>query len=142
MSQGNSNGFVRIMRSHDYNQFEVCLPLPPIKDTGFLAQDEHEYLRLVDDYRKEAARLVDKAVHQFDQHKRALALAEKLSGDDGLRLDQEYAEVMNVPRADWTPKMKAVVASMRQKEWLEGRQNHEYNYEDDAPEFDDTDVAF
>jgi hypothetical protein len=132
MSQGNSNGFVRVMRSHDYNQFEVCLPLPE-RGPGW---------KSVDDVRKEAARLVDKAVHQFDQHKRALALAERLSGDDGAKLQQDYDEIMKYPQDTWTPRQKAVVASMRQKEWLEGRHSHEYDYEDEAPEFDDTDVAF
>lgn len=133
MSQGNNIGFVRVMRSHDYNQFEVCLP--------FNADLGHVNPEWVDMLRKDAARLVDKAVRQYDQSVRSKRLAEKLSGSPIL-LDAEYEATMKVPVESWTPEQKASVALVRQKEWLAIRGGREYDYEDDAPEFDDQDYAF
>lgn len=129
-------GYVRVMRSHDYNQFEVCLPIPIYSKNS----DPDEYLAVVDFMRKEVARLVDKAVEQFDQHKRALQVAERLSENEQTIIDA-YNKTVGKDEKLLTAADKAAIALVKQRDWLESHEG-KYDYEDDAPEFDDNDVEF
>lgn len=129
MSIGNSNGFVRVMRSHDYNQFEVCLPLV----------DPGPNYRSPDELRKVAARLVDKAVRQYDQMKRVTEMVNRLRGDNEAGLRLEVADIMTVPAERWSPEQKAKVTLLSNYDHHAKRmaQFKDYTYEDDEPEFED-----
>lgn len=140
MSSGNSNGFVRVMRSHDYNQFEVCLPLPESVATHIGKVDSAVLIDQIDGIRKDAARLVDKAVGQYDRMKRVVEMVNRLTGqEDGLRVD--VREIMTVPEERRSPEQKAKVKMLSDFDHHRLRQAEGYRYDDDEPQFDD-DPAF
>jgi hypothetical protein len=132
MSAGNSNGFVRVMRSHDYNQFEVCLPIAPCPE-GLTAE---QFIQGVDLARKDAARLVDKAVRQYDRMKRASEMVLRLTGkDDELR--QDVQKIMNIPEERRSPEQKAKVKLLSDFDHYRLVQEQGYSYDDDEPDFGD-----
>ncbi len=92
---------VKVMRSYDYCHFEVVLSAdiyPVLPYEGALEQ--------IDDLRKEAARLADKAVHQYKQAK---AWREDLWSREDAKRRAEIAMkiVREVPESEWTPEQKA-----------------------------------
>jgi len=108
---------VRVMRSHDYCHFEVSL-----------SADDLEDLKAVDDLRKAAARLADKAVaqyqlreiadDQFDRAQRAL-----MSYND--KADDIKS---TIPEADRSPEHNAIIAYVDALEVLINSKT--YDYED------------
>ena len=108
---------VRIMVSYDYCQFEVCL-----------SSDEVLSLDAVDAMRKDAARLVDKAVCQYKVKQENL----RRRGVGQRQLNSLQREVAiikeNFPASEWTPEQKAVV---KRCDDVEFALNREYDYEDD-----------
>ena len=112
-----SNASVKIMRSHDYCHFEVNLGV-----------DEPITIAQIDEIRKEANRLVDKAVLQY-----------KVAREDeenrityGFNIEVLRQEVQaikeNFPKVEWTPEQKAKVKVLEDREYRLSRQ---YDYEDD-----------
>lgn len=83
---------VRVMRSYDYNHFEVAL-------TSSDATTPEQ----VDDLRKQAARLADKAIEQYKVAKEA---AESVS-----QMESEYsrAQAEKTPENERTPEQKAIL---------------------------------
>ena len=69
---------VKVMRSHDYCHFEVCL-----------SSSSANTLELVDELRKQAARLADKAVKQYQQSKRAAMRLESKQSDLSAQFDYQ-----------------------------------------------------
>ena len=137
MSAGNGNGFVRVMRSHDYNQFEVCLPIASCP-AGLTAE---EYIQSVDGARKDAAKLVDKAVVQYDRMKRTMEMVSRLTGrEDELRDDVKAINTFSCET--WTPEQKAKVKLLADFDWHKTRQAEGYAYEDDDDHDFDDDPAF
>ena len=133
MSAGNGNGFVRVMRSHDYNQFEVCLPIVPCGDD--LA--ESEYLKGVDAVRKDVAKLVDKAVAQYDRMKRTMEMVNRLTGREE-ELRDDVRAIYTFPAGEWTPEQKAKVKMLQDFDYHAKRQAEGYQYDDDDDhDFDD-----
>lgn len=114
-------GSVKVMRSYDYCHFEVCL-----------SSDENMTLEQVDAMRKEAARLVDKAVEQYIIKKAQVSAC----CDVEQRLPRLQKEVQiieeNYPKSEWTPGQEATIKAL---EDLEYRLAHDYDYQDDW-EFD------
>jgi hypothetical protein len=113
---------VKIMRSYNYCHFETCL-----------SSDEDMTLEQVDEMRKEAARLTDKAVEQYKQ---AREFEDRRSGYNYRHriseLEKEVAEFANVPDNERTPEMKAKAKYLADlRHWM----SREYDYEDD---FEDT----
>ena len=111
-----TNASVRVLRSHDYCHFEVCLSTD--QDACVMSAEA------VDDLRKTAARLADKAVEQY-----------KIAKNNAQRiLDQSYGfqrvkaladEARKIPESDRTPEHKANIKA------LEDFVHHQkYDYED------------
>lgn len=114
---------VKVMRSYDYCHFEVTL--------GYSLDPEHNThpvnLDRVDELRKHAMRLVDKAVEQYKIAKRQAE-----SNDNTYSLDQMERKVTiikeNFPQSEWTPEQKATVKAY---EDALHRSSSRYDYEDD-----------
>ena len=103
------------MRSHDYCHFEVNLA---IDLAGYRHEEQHE---CIDDLRKEAARLADKAVEQYKVAKLALARKETIADTYSL------ARAREMPESERTPLDKARIKYADDKEFA-ARFN--YDYED------------
>ena len=103
---------VKVMNSYDYCHFEV-----------YLGSDEDMSLKQIDDMRKDAQRLVDKAI---DQYKTAKTLIPYQPGKhkELKRLVQIIKE--NYPSSEWTPEQKATVKALDDFEF--------YDYQDDWEE--------
>ena len=103
---------VKIMRSYDYNHFEICL-----------STDEDLTLGQVDEMRKEAARLADKAVKQY---KIAQEQASRMPSGE---LQRQAAIIReNYPKSEWTEEQKATVKKAEDNIYWA---NREYDYCDD-----------
>lgn len=113
---------VKVMRSHDYCHFEVCLTTT----VGDGASD-YQQLATVDNLRKQAARLADKAVAQY---KVAKATAEwKESAAYSIDADKDKAaRIRAIAEPERTPEQKAKLKSYDDSVF---RLNRSYDYEDD-----------
>lgn len=111
---------VKVMRSHDYCHFEVCL-----------SSSSATTPEAVDDLRKAAARLVDKAV---DQYKAAKLNVEKAESDfwTKARLGERAKEAEVKPESERTPHDKAVLKAFHDARFRQSRPR--YDYQDDWQE--------
>lgn len=107
---------VKVMRSYDYCHFEVTL------STSEATTPEH-----VDELRKTAARLADKAVRQY---KVAKADASRRTADvyNFPSLAKSAAEIEKVADDDRTPEQKAELKAYQDACF---RNNHSFDYQDD-----------
>lgn len=107
----------KVMRSYDYCHFEIVL-----------GSDEEKTLQEVDDMRKEAARLVDKAVVQYQMAKEHYQF---LCQDDWYR-KKMCAEVKEIrerlSKSEYTQKDKAKIKALEDYEF---RMSLIYDYDDD-----------
>jgi hypothetical protein len=108
---------VKVMRSYDYCHFEVCL-----------GTDEDVTLQDVDNMRKEAMRLVDKAVEQYKKAKEVMNFREAHDGLHYRRLKKEVEEIEKIPESERAPEHKTAL-----KEWkdINYKMQRRYDYEDD-----------
>ena len=106
---------VKIMRSYDYNHFEVSL-----------STDEEVTLEQVDNMRKEAARLVDKAVKQY-----RVAKDHSVKTLNSVLQQQAQAIRENFPKSEWTEEQKAKVKQAEDNVYWA---NRNYDYEDEWQE--------
>ncbi len=105
------------MLSYDYNHFEVCL-----------SSDDEMTLEQIDNLRKEAQRLADKAVEQYKIARReANGRLECIRKREELRKEVDYIK-KNYPQSEWTPEHKAKVKCLEQYDFMI---SHRYDYEDD-----------
>lgn len=89
---------VKVMRSYDYCHFEVTL-----------GTDEDMTLEQVDDMRKSAQRLADRAVLQYALAKKLIPSQKYEYGELGR---QVKAIKENYPKSEWTPEQKAKVKAL------------------------------
>ena len=114
---------VKIMLSHDYCHFEVCL-----------GSDEDLSLKQIDDLRKEAQRLADKAVKQYqiakEKMSRFLELNDIFSGDSArvVMIREELNRARETPESERTPQQKGQLKAYADWEWM---REHQYDYEDE-----------
>lgn len=121
---------VRVMRSYDYCHFEVVLTVRAQEDLtrsrGPSGPSESTSrpvtLTIVDQLRKEAARLVDKAVDQFRKKKHAIEVTENWETAHLRKLAQEAGAEAE---ADRTPEEMATIKAYQDR-LFEAR----YDYED------------
>jgi hypothetical protein len=113
---------VKVMRSHDYCHFEVNLSA-----SGPVTLAE------VDALRKDAARLVDKAVEQYKKAKEDSQFHERWDADREWKL-KRIDSIREKPEADRTPQDLADL-----KAWDDGvhRDSRRYDYQDDWDDYDD-----
>lgn len=107
------NASVKVMNSYDYCHFEVAL------------SEENVSIEDADNLRKEAQRLVDKAIKQYKIAKRA-AMIDQTPSPELKRQVQVIKE--NFPQSEWTPEQQAVLKEFEDRNF---RASHPYNYEDD-----------
>lgn len=107
---------VKVMRSHDYCHFEVCL-----------SSSSASTPELVDELRKAAARLADKAVAQY---RIAKINAARLLGEKNQRqyLVDRIKTIRETPEGDRTVRDQAELKAFDDAAWEASRG---YNYEDD-----------
>lgn len=121
---------VKVMRSFDYCHFEICLSTSST-DTDALSPI------VVDDLRKTAARLADKAVEQYKSAKENARRAE-LDAYQLRNLREDAERISKIPESERTPRQKAVLKTIQDREhWKRTR----YDYEDDWEEEGDWDPA-
>jgi hypothetical protein len=106
---------VKVMRSHDYCHFEVCLS----SSSATTPQG-------VDELRKAAARLADKAVEQYKIAKVATQRLEYIQ--------QEYLhnQAMGVPEGERTPEQQAII-KFKSDAAFAARFNYDYEEEWEQP---------
>lgn len=110
-------GSAKIMLSYDYCHFEICL-----------SSDEDKSLEQVDEMRKDAQRLADKAVKQYRTAKELeMVKANTECGMEQLRREAKAIKE-NFPQSEWTPEQMAKVKLLEDKQFILSRQ---YDYEDD-----------
>lgn len=115
---------VKVMRSHDYCHFEVCL--------STTLRNQIDATGQVDELRKTAARLADKAVVQYQVAKENCSQIEQ--EERGLaRLNEMLAEANAKPEEQRTPHDKAVIKWFSDQTFKARRH---YDYEDDYEEPD------
>jgi hypothetical protein len=110
-------GSVKVMRSYDYCHFEICL-----------GSDEEKSLQEIDEMRKEAARLTDQAVKQYQEMKKHTNYL--IENDDYLeRLRVKVTHIEKIfPKSTWTPEEKAEVIALRDVEF---QMSQRYDYQDE-----------
>lgn len=120
-----SGASVKVMRSYDYCHFEVCL-----------SEDDAINLNAVDDLRKDAMRLVDKAVEQYKTAK--ASESKRLSHhSDAKRLKAKAKAIKeNFPKSEWTPDQKATIKMYEDHCFHASRI---YDYEDHWSDYPDDD---
>ena len=105
------------MLSYDYNHFEVAL-----------ASDEEMTLEEIDEMRKNAQRLADKAVEQYKIAKVA-ALKRANIEREKEKLEKEVSLIKQTkPESEWTAEEKAKVKALEDKKYWD---RFAYNYEDE-----------
>jgi len=101
---------VKVMRSYDYCHFEISLSI------------DETTLEEADNLRKAAARLTDKAVHQYKIAKREAE--NMIHGGNKLKLEKETKIIReNFPKSEWTPEQQAKIKALEDFEY--------YDYQDD-----------
>ena len=113
---------VKVMRSHDYCHFEVILAAnvdcPP---------DSPEWFQQVDNLRKNAARLADKAVEQYKIAKSNQQIRE-MNAQQAKYTKQEADAIGDKPETERTPDEQAVLKTYKDRLYAA---NREYDYQDD-----------
>ena len=108
---------VKVMRSHDYCHFEVCLST----DTATTTEQ-------VDALRKEAARLADKAVEQYKMAKAWASVTMYSNKGDALKRLRDLAAVIHdTPENERTPEEKAILKAIADDNYAA----RTYDYQDD-----------
>jgi hypothetical protein len=111
-------GYVEIMLSYDYNHFKVAL-----------SSDEEMDIRGVDNMRKDAQRLADKAVEQYKIAKQYAA--RKVNSTHEKRMYEEHIKQIKAKlEEDRTVKEMAELKSYQDEQW-ESQFDYDYDYEDD-----------
>lgn len=119
---------VKVMRSYDYCHFEIVLGR---NDAGGLTEpvfNEHN----VDEMRKEAARLVDKAVEQYKIKKNSLQGSFDIESDMDRLRDKYKVFSESKPKDCWTPEEKAIKKKL--DDLIFEYKNNYYDYQDDWTE--------
>ena len=115
---------IKVMNSYDFGHFEITLGL-----SGEVTTE------MVDNARKDAQRLVEKAIHQYKQAKKFHNDCEGV----GRRIDyirHQIESFKDVPESEHTPEQKALFKELNDHLYFSSR---EYDYQDD---WDDCDPDF
>lgn len=110
---------VKIMRSYDYCHFEVCL-----------GTDEDMSLVNIDIMRKNAARLVDKAVTQYMKAKERASLRSR-GPAQAAAFERDCLAIAQKSENDRTPNEMAMLKQYRDEAWRD-QFLYEYDYENEA----------
>jgi hypothetical protein len=114
---------VKVMRSYDYCHFEIQMAIGEEAETAETIQTSD-----VDLLRKEAMRLADKAVKQYQIHKRVIEESIQAKTQVDYQLKKATAIKENFPKSEWTPEQKAQIKLAEEILWMASR---DYDYEDE-----------
>jgi hypothetical protein len=115
-SEEKLNASVKVMRSHDYCHFEVQLSSPfPVS------------IAEIDELRKKAARLTDKAVEQYKVAKSEASLRDRIDYDRA-DLKRRVDKIRLKPEGEWTPQETAAAKLLQDQAFWDRRGR--YDYED------------
>jgi uncharacterized protein YicC (UPF0701 family) len=115
---------VKVMRSYDYCHFEICIGADDAKSDAE-----------IDELRKRAARLADKAVEQYKIAKNVEGSKLSRSGEYE-RLKREVQDIERLPDGDRTPNQVAKVKLLADRNWQEYI-SERYDYQDGWDEHDE-----
>lgn len=118
-----SSASVRVMRSHDYCHFEVVLGAADYPMSGITTKD-------VDDLRKEAMRLADKAVDQYATAKRNLQLLD----DERREHEWEKHRIEAIRAMPEHERSAKDAAALKAFDDLSFKSRPRYDYQDDWEE--------
>lgn len=110
-------GSVKIMRSYDYNHFEIAL-----------ASDEDMDVKQINELRKKAQMLADEAVRQYiiAKSKESLRLNLKI---EKKQLEKEIELIKEIkPQSEYTAQERAKIKALEDKNYWK---QHNYFYDDD-----------
>lgn len=110
----NFKASAKVMRSYDYNHFEVAVTA------------DVQTMEDVDKLRKDCSKLAEKAVNQFKQYKEFLEWKTD-SQYKFKRLCNEVRSIKEIPESEWTPRQKSIVKLHSDVSF---EMNREYNYDD------------
>lgn len=111
------NCSVKIMLSYDYCHFEIQL-----------GHRESLTIGEVNELRKKAQRLADKAVKQYRTSQK---ISKLLSHHDLERLREVVAKIEEIPEGERSSSDKAYVNELRQYEYWKDREPYDYEDDDD-----------
>lgn len=111
---------VKVMRSYDYCHFEISL-------TSSIFDGETPLAKQVDDLRKEAARLADKAIEQYKIAKQWASRSLHETNEKHKRLSELSERIMETPEEERTPEEKAIIKACADDAYAMRR----YDYQDD-----------
>lgn len=115
-----NTGSVTVMRSHDYCHFSITLPLPENE------WPHEQWLDVIDDVRKDAARLVDKAVKQYRIAK-ANASRLQCESSDRQSLVAKMERIAGIAEGERTVDQQAQLKAFKDAAYVA---SHPYDYED------------
>lgn len=112
---------VRVLRSHDYCHFEVALTTDITEGNTFSPVSVED----IDELRKTAARLADKAVEQYKEAK-----SQRSKADDIERAFDRFEaqKIEAIPETDRTPEQQATLKAWKDRVY---EANRAYDYQDD-----------
>ncbi len=114
---------VRIMRSYDYNHFEICL-----------GSDEEMTLDEANELRKQAALLVDEAVRQYKIAKKKEQYREEKEYSLERMLEQ-IERIKKKSETEWTVQEAVLMSGFEDQKFWKEHEKEDYFYGDD-PERD------
>jgi hypothetical protein len=127
MSRANiESASVKVMRSYDYCHFEVTLAVSLSEIEG----NRDDKIAVVDDLRKDAARLADKAVEQYKIAKSCAAKWEYQSQSNAerkARLTKLAEIIQSVPERERTPEENGILKGIADEQYA----RRQYDYQDD-----------
>ena len=113
-----SNGVdIKVMRSYDYCHFEFIL-----------CSNDDQTMASVNEIRKNAQRLADEAVRQYQQAKDVARIRLNDKSQRDMMRQEIRAIKENFPQSEWTPEQKAKVKSYDDYCY---RVNRVYDYQDE-----------
>lgn len=119
---------VKVMRSFDYCHFEICLGFDDDVTIHEVRSDNHDgFSKAVDELRKEAAKLADKAVVQYKQAKEHYSNV-LYRGKHIKHCRKEVEEIKKIPESERTPRQKAQIKALADYEFMLTKK---YDYQDD-----------
>lgn len=118
------NATVRVMRSYDYNHFEITLT------------EECADVLAVNELRRQAAILVDEAIREYKRFKDTELKRDDAERETRAMLDK-VERIKALPKNEWTPEQAALIMANEDKafwaNWEKQSQDY-WDYENDDPD--------
>lgn len=122
MSEKRYKGTVSIMRSYDYSHFEISLSAADDVDPNMTTEQ-------IDEMRKDAMRLADKAVKQYKIARERERMKNNGDSFDHKELERRVKIITeNTPKSEYIPEQIATIKELADFDYA---LEHDYDYEDE-----------